>query len=160
MTPDAAPTVLAAQKCWYVSVGGSTAPSFMLVLGEKVPLDRPLKNPRHPPEFRTHRGSVELLIWCSWRLQRSAEVLASSDQDITEFLPLKGIEGSTITDVVCSPPAWDLLLRFSNGLELAVFCDHVEPGASMSQNWELRGPDGYVGVGPGAEWGEDPMEPG
>jgi hypothetical protein len=159
MKPDEARMALVGQKCWYVSAGGKTAPSFMLALGDQVPRERPLRNPAQSPEFRKFRGSVELLVWCSWRLQRSAAVLASSDQGATGLPALQAIINLSVTDVVCSPPAWDLLVRFSDGLELVVFCDHVAPDASIEQNWELWSPQGHVGTGPGAEWGEDPLSP-
>lgn len=155
-TPEIHIRRLVGQRCWYVSAGGSTAPSFALVLGNQIPRDRPLANAAHPTEFRENRGSVELLVWCSWRLERAAEVLASSDQESAGLSTLKDLVGASIVEATCSPPAWDLRVRFSNGLIVAVFCDHVQPEASVSQNWELWSPIGYVGTGPGADWTEDP----
>ena len=156
MHPIVASTALIGKGCWYVSAGGVTAPSFMLVLGGKIPRPTPLKNPAQSMDFRSYRGSVELLVWCSWRLQRGAEVLASSAQERVGLSALDGVIDSTIVEAFCSPPAWDLRLHFSNNLEIVVFCDQVEPGASIAQNWELWTPQGYVGTGPGADWGEDP----
>jgi len=157
MKPSDVPSALVGHECWYVSAGGKTAPSFMLALGDKVARERPLTNPAQSAEFRANEGSVELLVWCAWRLQGPALVLASSDQGASGLSALRAIVGASVTAVLCSPPAWDLLVEFSNGLELAVFCDHVEPNASIAQNWELWSPQGYVGTGPGAEWGEDPL---
>ena len=71
---------LLGQPCWHVSAGGATAPSFVLVLGGRVPRDVPLTNPAQPDDFRHNRGAVELLVWSSWRLQRGPSVLATSDQ--------------------------------------------------------------------------------
>lgn len=159
MKPDDARAALLGQKCWYVSAGGASAPSFRLAFGERVPLERRLRNPTNSTEFQKFRGSVELLVWCSWRLQRPGAVLASSDQGASGLSALDAIVNSTVTDVTCSLPAWDLLVRFSGGLELAVFCDHVAPDASIDQNWELWSPSGYVGTGPGTTWGEDPDAP-
>lgn len=160
MKPDAAPTILLGQLCWYVSAGGVTAPSFTLVLGDMIPRKRVLKNTAHPLEFRENNGSVEFLIWCSWRVQRGSKLLASSAQEESELQVLRQIQGSKVVDACCSPPAWDFWIRFSNDLELAVFCDHIESDSSIPQNWELWGPQGYVGTGPGATWTEDPTTPG
>ena len=71
---------LVGKPCWHVSAGGRTAPSFVLVLGGRVPRDLPLKNPAQPEAFRNSRGEVELLVWSAWRLQRGPRVLATSDQ--------------------------------------------------------------------------------
>lgn len=155
MNPNEAIKELVGQNCWYVSAGGATAPSFTLVLGEKVLRERALRNLAHPLEFRTNRGSVELLVWCSWRLQSTTQVFASSDQGEFGLQVLKNVEGTTILETNCYPPAWDLSIRFSNGLELSIFCDHIEPNCSISQNWEFSGPRGYVATGPGTSWSED-----
>lgn len=154
-TPDVTVRELVGQRCWYISAGGVTAPSFVVVMGNRVTRERPLANKHHPQEFRENRGSVELLVWCSWRLQRGREVLASSDQGQFGLATVKGIVGAVVDEATCIPPAWDLTVRLSNGLELQVFCDHVEPNASASQNWELWYPGGYACAGPGGEWTEE-----
>lgn len=140
---------LAGEKCWHVSAGGASAPSFLLVLGGKIPRDNVLQNPAQPDEFRRNRGSVELLVWCSWRLQGPSSVLASSDQENGTAL-LGDLTGQTIGAVTSLPPAWDLSIQFSDGRQLAVFCDHLEAGSPIETNWELWTNGKHLIAGPGA----------
>jgi hypothetical protein len=149
---------LVGEDCWYVSAGGATAPSFRLVMGEKIPLVQPLKNPNVPESFRFNRGSVELLVWCSWRLQTPSSVLATSDQGPGWVEQLQGLIGQSVTGVVCSPPAWDLRISFADGTELLVFCDHADDESSIAQNWELYLPERVIRTGPGSAW-EETTEP-
>ncbi len=141
---------LIGEKCWHVSVGGATAPSFLLALGQKITRRRPLRNKAQPISYRKHRGSVELLVWCTWRLQTAERVLASSDQEEVGFAELRKLIGAEVAEASCDPPAWDLNVGFIDGRTLMVFCDHLEPEASCSQNWELWLPEFCATAGPGA----------
>lgn len=137
------------QPCWHVSAGGSTAPSFVLVLGGRVPRDVPLTNPAQPDDFRQSRGEVELLVWSSWRLQRGPSVLATSDQGEAGMAAVRALVGAVIESVACAAPAWDLTIRFSDETELVTFSDHLEPGGSIEANWELWARGRYLRAGPG-----------
>ena len=141
--------------CWHVSAGGSSAPSFVLVLGRKERRAVPLRNPAQPEAFRLNRGAVELLVWCSWRLQDDRAVFASSDQNTGWVEELRKLCGQSVTSVECSPPAWDLQISFSGGSTLVVFCDHVDEESSMAQNWELYVPGRVIRTGPGTTWEEE-----
>lgn len=147
---------LVGKKCWHVSAGGVTSPSFVLVLGEKVPRPVPLKNQAQPVDFRENRGSVELLVWCSWRLNSQAEVVASSSQDPCFDLKLRELVGSRVESVDCVPPFWDLSVRFSNSIELQVFSNNVISEESALENWELWLPLGVTSVGPGSRVSFEP----
>ena len=154
---------LVSRRCWYVSSGGATAPSFMLIVGDKIPRDRELRNRHHPEDYRQNRGTHELLVWCSWRLQTNNEVLASSDQETDENSPLLALAGGEIAAVEVSSPAWDIRITFNDGRVLVVFCDHVPPAPSASRNWECWLPGHYVEAGPGTIWrreanGRDPLQ--
>jgi len=144
-------------RCWHASVGGASAPSFLLAFGDKLRRPRPLQNPAQPEEYRLHRGASELLVWCSWRLQSSKEVFASSDQDEAGVIKLRELVGEDVVHVTCNGPAWDLSVRFSGGFELAIFCDHVGPDSSIAQNWELLLVGRAVRAGPGTEWEEETL---
>lgn len=141
-------------ECWHVSAGGAVGPSFTLVLGEKVRRQHPLRNAAQPEEFQRSRGSVELLVWCSWRLQDASSVLATSDQAKDWVVALRELVGATVVAVECTPPAWDLRLEFSNGHVMMIFCDHGDEGASIAQNWELFLPTTTIRTGPGSTWEE------
>lgn len=147
---------LIGQRCWYVSAGGVTWPSFVLVCGDMIARELPLSNPAHPEPFKSNRGSVELLIWCSWRLQTDSRVLASSDEAESGAKALIALVGTTLTEARCSAPAWDLALAFSSGLAIQVFADNHGPEPTASQNWELWVPGMYVRAGVGEAWEEQP----
>jgi hypothetical protein len=149
------PQRLVGQRCWYVSAGGVTAPSFSLALGEQIPRARPLTNTAHPPSFRHNEGSFGLLVWCSWRLQTDSNVLATSDTDDFQ-VHLDSLTDAVVDAVLCRAPAWDLELRFSNGETLLIFCDNHGSDPTASQNWELWVPGTYVQAGLAGEWHEEP----
>lgn len=141
--------VMIGEACWHVSAGGATAPSFLLVMGDKVPRSRVLANPNQPDAFRRYRGSIELLVWSSWRLQTDANVLATSDQGETGVRALTSLTGAKVTAVSYAAPAWDLRIDFSNGQTIATFSDHVEPDASIAENWEFWNLGDCITAGPG-----------
>lgn len=140
---------LIGQKCWHVSAGGSTMPSFVLVFGEKVSRHRILSNRVQPEIFRKFRGSIELLVWCSWRIQTNKTVLASSVQEKGGLQELLSLRGGIVADVKCYRPAWDLKVKFVDGRELSVFCDSVGSVEGISENWELWLPNRKIIAGPG-----------
>jgi len=146
------------QKCWHVSAGGATVPSFLVVMGDRIPRKTPLANAAQPDEFRQARGSIELLVWSAWRVQTDTEVLASSDQGEVGLDAVRSLVGIEITAVECDPPAWDLRLRFSNGHTIATFSDHVEPDASIAQNWDFWAEGRRIHAGPGSVWDEGAEE--
>lgn len=137
------------KPCWHVSAGGPTAPSFVLVLGGRVPRDVPLRNPAQPDDFRHTRGEVELLVWSPWRLQRGSSPLATSDQGEPGLAALRALVGAVVESVACAAPAWDLAIRFSDRTELVTFSDHLDPGASIEASWELWARGRYLRAGPG-----------
>jgi hypothetical protein len=139
--------------CWYVSCGGAAGPSFQLALGGKVPRQAPLKNQAHSEEFRRFEGEANLLVWCTWRLDGPDGPLTSSDDTTANIATeLQKLVGAAIESVALLPPAWDLTVRFNNGLMLRVFCDHVPGEPSFDGNWELWRRGVAVFVGPGARY--------
>ena len=139
------------ERCWHVSAGGATAPSFVLVLGKRIPRQKDLRNRSQPSLYRKYRGSVELLVWCSWRLETRDAVLASSDQGEAGLTEMERLVEARVAEIDCYPPAWDLAISFVDGRVLRVFCDHVVPNASFRQNWELWLPGVEVTAGPGSQ---------
>src|SRR5437870_5822220 len=113
--------------CWHISadVIGS---SLQLSFGKKIPRKYFLgKKPRHA-QFAKYRGEASVLVWCSWRLDGQHVPITSSDEHpAVGAKKLKRLSGAKLESVEIVEPAWDLLLRFSKGLSLRVFCDHV-PG--------------------------------
>jgi hypothetical protein len=141
--------------CWHISAGGVTAPSFILVMGDKIPRAAPLRNPSQPDDFKSFRGSIELLVWSSWRLQTKVDVLATSDQGEAGLPQLDSLVGVPVVDVVYYQPAWDLRIRFADGRELVTFSDHLGPQASIAENWEFWAAGKHLVAGPGTKLVDD-----
>ncbi len=140
-------------SCWYVSCGGVTLPTFQLALGNKVPREKPLNNSAHPEEFRRFKGEANLLVWCSWRLDGADGPLTSSDDTPTNIKnQLNQLIDARVESVDVAAPAWDLTVRFANGLQLHAFCDHVPGDPSFDGNWEMWRGDVAVVVGPGVRY--------
>jgi hypothetical protein len=148
-------SALLGKKCWhgYVSAGNT----FQIALGRKVPLKGDqLAMKEHLAARRAERGIVapprmavldrftgesNLLVWCSWRLDRRNRPLTSWD-DAAGCCEagMDRLVGRTIKAVEIAP-GWDLRVQFSGELLLAVFADHVGASASFDGNWELWRPD-------------------
>ncbi len=140
-------------RCWHVSRGGCTLPTFQLALGEKVARPRALRNPAQPEEFRRYEGEANLLVWCSWRLDGPDRLLTSSDDTAEAIVRELGkVVGATADSMTLLAPAWDLVAGFSNGLRLRIFCDHLPGEPSFDGNWELWRRDVVALVGPGTHY--------
>lgn len=140
------------KKCWYVSCGaiGST---FKLALGKKILRKSPLSNKSHSIEFRKHEGEVELMVWCSWRLDKGARTITSGDDEIESIIKrLHALIGKKVTDIEIQRPAWDLHLKFSSNYSLKIFCEFVPGDPSFQDNWTLKIPQKIMCVGPGEKY--------
>jgi hypothetical protein len=129
--------------CWQISAGKGVGASFLLNLGRKIPLPKPVRN-------IAFVGEASLLVWCNWRLDGASAPITSSDEDdeiIAQKLDV--LIGQRITSAAITSKAWDMCLTFSNGLELRVFCDHVPGDPSFDGNWQLRVGNIGVSAGPG-----------
>ncbi len=138
-------------RCWYVSCGGCTLPTFQLSLGDKLRRARPINNPAQSEEFRQFEGEASLLVWCAWRLDGADGPLTSSDDaDASVTTHLQRLVGARVEAVAVTTAACDLTLSFSGDLTLRVFCDHVPGEPSFDGNWQLRLKAVALYVGPGA----------
>jgi len=138
------------KKCWHVTAGGITAPQFSVALGRKIRRDRPLRTPQGSKAFQFYEGEISFFIRCSWRLESEKLVIASSDDaEKPVVLGLRRLAGKTLVDVKVEQPAWDLILGFSGGLRLHVFCDVTNNSAIYLKNWHARVGDTHVYAGPG-----------
>jgi hypothetical protein len=140
---------LVGKECWHVSIGGVTLPTFTLGTGAAIPRSVMLANQKQPERFRSNRGSVELLVWCSWRYCEGGRVLEGSGQPSPEFPELVKLIGATILEVQYHAPFGDLDVRFSNGRALAVFCDTAPSTRDSIPNWELWTRTKILSAGPG-----------
>jgi len=100
-----------------------------------------------------HHRQVELFVWCAWRLDASdAPVTSWDDTKESVEAGLAKLKGSRIDAVEVVPPAWDMNIRFSNALQLRIFCDHVPGDPSFEGNWDLTTQNMSIAVGPGTEY--------
>jgi hypothetical protein len=137
-------------ECWYVSCG-ATGSTFQLAFGRKVPRTERLRNPDHSVAYQKFEGEANLLVWCAWRLDTLDRPVTSWDDTTQGFEQgLARLIGARVESFELRPPAWDLDVRFTNGLTLRVFCDHVPGEPSFDGNWELWKEDKALFVGPGA----------
>jgi hypothetical protein len=119
---------LVGMVAWGVVAGAGTGSMVSLQFGEKYLRAKPVKNPTLDPIIREYEGKWSLFIRdAAWRLDSEEKVLCSSrsnNQAGAEMLQgLHQITNALVSDVRLSKPGGDLLLTFSNGLELTVFCD-------------------------------------
>ena len=139
------------EKCWHVSTGNATLPSFSMALGEKIPRERPLRY-RDGTSFAEYTGRVSFYVWCTWRFQKGNRVLVSSDDDNEEIVKaLQRLVGDKIAGIEIAPPAWDVVVNFTSGKRLCVFCDHTQVSPSYQGNWNATVGAKRIDVGPGTK---------
>lgn len=91
-------------------------------------------------------GWRHLTIFSPWRLQSEDEILCDWNSDggaggvITTVL--SQLEGQTAVSTATEPPAWDMTIQFSSGLQLVVFGDSTD---DRDDAWFILGTDGKEG---------------
>ena len=140
-------------ECWYANAGGKHVGStFSLAFGERILREVPLSNVAHSEEYRKYEGEVNIVVWCTWRLDgRDAPESSSDDTDGGIQSGLSQLLGCRIADVIVERPAWDLRLLFVPFHRLQLFCDHVPGEPSFDGNWELYLRDEAFYFGPGTK---------
>ena len=122
--------------CWYVSSGEGVCASFKLALGGKVKRDVEIKNLKHSELYRTFKGEVNLLVWCSWRLERGPDILCTSKYTHEDIdVALAQLVGLDIVGVTEMSPMWDFRMSFSDKTSICIFCDNGDD--DCDRNWTL-----------------------
>ena len=135
-------------RCWYVSCGGAAGPTFSLALGRQIPREFKLQNSAHEEIFQENEGESAVYVWSTWRLDDSTGPICSSDNPIELITySLNRLRGESVAGFHLSSPVGDLTIRFSNGLSLNIFCDHVGDAATFQGNWECVTRTEVVAVG-------------
>lgn len=136
--------------CWGFSAGPNTGSDVDFHFGEKLLRDQ-AQGERLAGRPATYDGERNLWIFCAWRLDSDMAVVCGSDDDNSVDGPmirgLRNIENAEVVAVEVRPPAFDLDIRFSNGLILHVFCDGTgswDDSSNYGIYWEGQG----VIVGP------------
>jgi hypothetical protein len=139
--------------CWNLNCGRGVGASFSLDLGKRIPRRVPRFSDNRIVEVEEECGEVQILVWCTWRLDAACGPLTSSDDsDHGIQRGLSKLIGSTVETIAVISPAWDLTVRFSNGLTLKVFCDHVPGDPSIHGNWDFFLSGKSLHVGPGSAY--------
>jgi len=134
---------LVGEKCWRATntVTGTLELYFGGALATKVRLV--------PDQYR-FIGQYRILIWCTWRLDDKNDAICSSTSDDEQIAHVwYQHEGESVESVVLLPPVWDLVITFSSGKKLTVFCDNVqEPSSLTNRDFGINGAASYyVGRG-------------
>ena len=137
------------KKCWYVSVGACTLPSFSLAFGGKTKRKKILRGAELRSEFSKYKPEIAFFVWCTWRMDGKNEVIVGSDDKDREICNgLKQLVGKSLVKFSVESPACDILLQFSDGLFLRVFCNRTRGNCAV--NWTGRVRNKRISVGPGA----------
>ena len=96
---------------------------------------------------RKAEGAIEgkhecyMAVECSWRLDGQGGPITSSCDENSESGPmlhgLLSLRGNVVSNVLVKEPGYDLLISFSEGYQLSIFCDVVREGCC----WYLLGPE-------------------
>jgi hypothetical protein len=96
------------------------------------------------------RGWRRLTVNSPWRIQSADSILAdwNSDNGLNGELVTSASQlvGATLDSIEVIPPAWDLLLKWSNGWSVFVFSDSDD---LRDDAWYILGIDGLeIAAGP------------
>lgn len=141
---------LKGKQCWATLGGGAAGSVYALLIGQKLPRVQPIGNDMLNVDAQNFDGEYRLMIKCAWRLDEPNSPIVSWLGPVEpEGLIVKSmerLEGTQIVDARAKPPAWDLVLDFSNDLRLTVFCSKTS-AVEFNDNWHLfvnRKPVGAV----------------
>jgi hypothetical protein len=136
-------------NCWSIVGGAGSGSIVSLRFGEKVRLERPLKNSRLSLEERIFDGERSLIVYCDWRLETRGTILSTS-QSITEHgaIDLNAfdrIKNQLVSEIGFSSDLPDLRLRFGNDIVFSVFCD-LPVSESEDSNYVMFNPSTSIAV--------------
>lgn len=139
--------------CWFVCYGAVDS-CFQLACGAKVRRATPLRNPALTTTYRRYEGSANLLIWCTWRIEKMRRIVASSRGNAREIARgLDALCDQRIVAVKAVRPFWDLELDFGSGHRLRIFTDFPVRKNATQDNWLLSLKSELLFAGPGARYG-------
>lgn len=137
-------------ECWGVVAGSGTGSIVDIQLGGRVRLHKRLRNSKLTDEQREFEPEFSIFIECVWRLDSESTIICGAWDDNREggemIVGLRQIVGSVISSVQLSIPAFDVLVGFSNGLTLKVFCDRINL-TDADDNYSLFTPSMCYTVG-------------
>jgi hypothetical protein len=118
---------LEALECWGVVAGEGQDARVRLHFGKKKERGRALENPALTDVLRRFEGEFELAVQnCAWRLDGDEMICSSKSPNHNEGSMVRGLRllvGQRVTRVTMTPPVHDLVVEFSGGSRLRLFCD-------------------------------------
>ncbi len=93
-------------------------------LGDKIPR-REICEKYVPEGDRSYQGELTLMTSCAWRIEREGTGIVSGSGDCDDETMLSGLTnlvGQTVAEISVDS-FLDLLVVFSGGLRLRLFCD-------------------------------------
>ena len=113
-----------------------------------------MDNPYLAKDEALFNSEFSLMVWCSWHIEDEKSIITGNndpnDNDGPMVSGLRLLCDTSITEVICNPPSYDLELKFSNGLSLKIFCCSVNK-LDDYENYYYGTPQGWFTVGPGSE---------
>jgi hypothetical protein len=99
------------------------------------------------PGREQYRGEWTLVVWCNWRVEAGeTQIVCGSQDSAEEGRPIQSaireMMGDTVTDISLSS-FLDLLVVFSSGTRLRVFCDQ-SGHEDNADSYGLLMPDGKM----------------
>lgn len=145
--------ILRGKVCWRVYCSSATGTALDIHFLPLAVRRHPLKNPMFSELERTHAGMFGLFVHCAWRLQTCDRVVSASGvtESSGELLleVVRRLQGRTIEAITePSKPGNDITIRFSEGVELSIFCDLV--GEDAGDNFSLFLETETITVGSGS----------
>jgi hypothetical protein len=114
-------------ECWGIVAGEGTGSRVALDFGQRIPRARPLKNPTLPEIHRQYKGEFGIFVQnCAWRLDSGITVCTSKSPNTSDGEMVRGLQnlvGRRVVSVLVTSPAHDLVIEFSDGIKLSLFCD-------------------------------------
>ena len=116
-------------ECWGVTGGEGTGSVISIDMGKKTLRKKPSTNPYLSKLVAKYNSSHSLMVYCPWRIESKTNILSASfmpnDNNGIMVKGLKEITGTTIKNIICGSPAYDLHIEFSNETNLIVHCSNI-----------------------------------
>ena len=114
-------------ECGGVTVGEGAGSYVTLRFGQKVEGVVAVESTALPEVSRCNEGEFALSLQnCAWRLDADEMICSSKSPNHNEGPMVRGMRllvGQRVIGVVITPPAHDLVMEFSGGYRLRLFCD-------------------------------------
>ena len=131
-------------QCWGITAGEGTGSRISLDLGEKLERAKPLRNLHLSEAVRKFTGEFRLFVQdCAWRFDADKIICSSKTPNANDgpmVLGLHTLIDQRVVNAVTTPSGYDLVVEFSTGAKLRLFCDCFDD-VSDGNNYSFHTPD-------------------